>query len=125
MATSFSGSPAGPATNGASASGPTPSLSDQARASVLWTFIRAQAPRFAPDEALEVVRALGVDQRDDIRQLATRIRDALRPRGIALKLVNSQQVAAQLLGQRSWHTSRNSAAPLLKFHVFEGSFHIR
>jgi hypothetical protein len=100
-------------------------LSDEARAGTLWTFLQSQAPRFTFDQALEVVRALHIDPREDHKTLAKRLRKALQARGIALKHVNSLHAAAQLTGSTSWHTDSEALPPRLQFYVFDGGYQLR
>ena len=85
MATPLSGSSAGSATSSTSTPGSVLPVTDEVRAGALWTFIQAQASRFTFDLALDVVRALHVDPREDQKTLAKRLRKALQARGIALK----------------------------------------
>lgn len=125
MATSFSGSAAVSAANGASASGSTNPLTDEARAGALWTFIHAQAPRFTFDEALQVVRSLRVDVHEDIKVLTKRLRKEMQARRVALRQVHALHAAAQLMGQASWHAEREPDTPRLRFHVFEGTYQVR
>ncbi|MCX9158538.1 hypothetical protein OPU71_20640 [Niveibacterium sp. 24ML] len=99
MTTPISGSSAGSATSTTSTPGSASPVTDEVRAGTLWTFIHAQASRFTFDEALEVVCALRIDQHEDHKTLAKRLRIGLQTRGIALKHVNALHAAAQLLGQ--------------------------
>ncbi len=123
MSTPISGSSASSAASPSTSSpqGTPVPLTDEARAGALWTFIQAQAPRFTFDDALQVVRALRIDPREDHKTLAGRLRKALQARGIALKLVNSLHAAARLNGYFSWHTASERDVPRLRFYVFEGS----
>lgn len=125
MPTPTSGSSASSAASPSPTSAPASPLSDEARAATLWTFLRAQAPRFSLADALEVVLSLGIDPREDHKTLAKRLRKALQARGIALKHVNSLHAAAQLAGATSWHTDSESAPPRLQFYVFDGGYQLR
>lgn len=125
MSTPISGCPAGTATSPSSTSCSPPPLSDEARAGTLWTFIRAQAPRFTFDEALGVLRSLRVEPGEDHKTLAKRLRKTLQDLGIALKHVNSLHAAAQLTGSSSWHTDNQPAESRLKFYVFEVDSQLR
>lgn len=114
----------------ASAASPTAStssspLTDEARAGALWTFLQAQAPRFTFDEALDVVRALRIDQREDHKTLARRLRKELQARRIALKHVNALHAAARLSGYTSWHIVDEPSGARLRFEVFEGDLQLR
>lgn len=100
-------------------------LTDEARAGALWTFLQAQAPRFTFDEALEVVRALQIDPREDHKTLAKRMRKVLQARRIALKHVNALHAAARLSGNTSWHTVDEPAIARLRFEVFESGPKLR
>lgn len=123
MSTPISGSSASAAASSFT-SGIASSLSDDARAGTLWTFLQSQAPRFTFDEALEVVRALRFDPREDHKTLAKRLRKTLQARGIALKHVNSLHAAAQLTSNASWHTERDAPPPRLQFYVFDGGYQL-
>jgi hypothetical protein len=125
MATPLTGSSAGPAPFPASSTGSARPVTDEVRAGALWTFIQAQAPRFTFDEALEVVRELRVDTREDHKVLAKRLRKALQARGIALKHVNALHAAAQLNGLASWHGDSEPETPHLRLYVFEAASHVR
>lgn len=125
MATPVSGSSSAPAASPSYASTSTAPLTDEARAGTLWTFLQAQAPRFTFDEALEVVRSLRIDPREDRRALAKRLRKALQARRIALRHVNALHAAARLNGHSSWHTDSEPEMPRLRFSVFEGSHQMR
>jgi len=125
MTTPISGSSAGSATSTKSTPRSASPVTDEVRAGTLWTFIHAQASRFTFDEALEVVRALRIDQHEDHKTLAKRLRIGLQTRGIALKHVNALHAAAQLLGQASWHTNSEPDAARLRFYVFEGDAQMR
>ena len=120
MATPISVSSAGSATSPSSTSGSAPSFSDEVRAGALWTFLQAKAPRFTFDEALEVVRSLRLDAREDPKTLAKRLRKALQARRIALKQVSALHAAARLNGHTSWHTHDEPEAARLRLSVFEG-----
>lgn len=98
---------------------PSPNDGDDARASALQRFVQLQAPRFTAEDALEVVRTLGITPREDEKELAKRLREALKVRRIALKHVNSLHAAAQLLGSKSWHTVA-PGTPQLQFTKFDG-----
>lgn len=125
MSTPTSGSSASSAASSSLTSGSASPLSDEARAGTLWTFLQSQAPRFTFDEALDVVRSLHVDPRDDHKTLAKRLRKTLQARGIALKHVNSLHAAAQLTGSTSWHTGNEQQVPRLQFYVFDGGYQLR
>lgn len=125
MSTPASGSSASSAASTPHTFGSTSPLSDDARAGTLWTFLQSQAPRFTFDEALEVVRALGIVPRESHKTLAKRLRKTLQARGIALKHVNSLHAAAQLTGSASWHTDSEVPPPRLQFYVFDGGYQLR
>lgn len=125
MSTPTSGSSASSAASSSPTPGSASPLSDEARAGTLWTFLQSQAPRFTFDEALDVVRSLHVDPREDHKTLAKRLRKALQARGIALKHVNSLHAAAQLSGSASWHTDSEPPVSRLQFYVFDGGYQLR
>lgn len=125
MATPVSGSSSAPTASPSSASTSATPLTDEARAGALWTFLQAQAPRFTFDEALEVVRSLRLDPREDHKTLAKRLRKALQAHRIALKHVNALHAAARLNGYSSWHTDAEPETPRLRFYVFEGDHQVR
>lgn len=103
-ASAFSASPATP-------------LTDEARATALWTFVRAQAPHFSLAGALDVVRALHIDSREDCKELAKRLRKELQARRIKLKQVNALQAVARLAGHSSWHSDASKETPRLRLEV--------
>lgn len=125
MSTPASGSSASSAATSSPTSGSPSSLSDEARASTLWTFLQSHAPRFTFDEALGIVRSLRVDPHEDQKTLAKRLRKTLQAQGIALKHVNSLHAAAQITGRTSWHTDSEAARPRLQFYVFDGGYQLR
>jgi hypothetical protein len=125
MATPLSGPSAGPAPFSTSSPGSAQPATDEVRAGALWTFIRAQAPRFTFEEALEIVRGLRVDTREDHKVLSKHLRKALQARGIALKHVNALHAAAQLNGLASWHGESESETPRLRLYVFEAASRVR
>lgn len=125
MSTPTSGSSASSAASSYPNSGSASPLSDEARAGTLWSFVQSQAPRFTFDEALDVVRSLQIDPREDHKTLAKRLRKALQARGIALKHVNSLHAAAQLTGSTSWHTDNEPPLLRLQFYVFDGGIPLR
>lgn len=125
MSTPTSGSSASPTASSFPAAGSALPLSDEARASTLWTFLQSQAPRFTFGEALEVVRSLRVEPREDQKTLAKRLRKTLQARGIAVKHVNSLHAAAQLTGSSSWHADSETPVPRLQFYVFDGGYQLR
>jgi hypothetical protein len=101
------------------ASGPgNASLSPEARAAALWTFVQAKMPRFTLDDALEVVQGLDVRGDEDPKALAKRLRVALRARGVGLKHTHALQAASRLAGESSFHTDERVQQPKLRFMTF-------
>ena len=104
---------------------PSASSTDELRADALWTFIQANAPRFTFDDALEIVRSLHIDPREDHKTLAKRLRKALQMRRIAIKHVNALHAVARLAGHTSWHTDSEQAAARLRLSIFKGDHQLR
>ncbi|UYO93134.1 hypothetical protein [Pollutimonas sp. M17] len=125
MVTPTSGSSAASATTPPYSAASAAPLTDEARAGALWTFLQARAPRFTFDQALELVRSLHVDPREDHKTLAKRLRKELQERRIALKHVNALHAAARLNGHASWHTDDEPTVARLRFEVFDSGTQIQ
>jgi len=95
-------------------------LDDESRAAALWTFVHLKTPRFASSDALEVVRELAPQLREDVKGLAKRLRAALARRGVPIKHTHALEAASKLAGYKGWHVGGSDAArkPLsLVFHA--------
>lgn len=95
------------------------SLTPEAQAAALWTFVQVKAPRFTFDIALDVVHRLQMRQGEDPKSLATRLRKALQDKGVAFKRTHALHAASRLAGYDSWHTNEDAGAARLRFSTLD------
>jgi hypothetical protein len=94
------------------------SLTPEAQAGALWTFVQSKAPRFTFDHALQVIKQLSPRPGEDPKTLAKRLRKALQAHGIAFKHTHSLHAVSRLCGYSSWHTNDDADLPRLRFTTF-------
>lgn len=91
----------------------------EASAAALWTFIKARSPRFTFESAVDLFQELNPSSNEDHKQLARRLAQALKARGIKIKHSNALQAIARLSGGSSWHTCDQPTISRLRFFAFD------
>ena len=86
-------------------------MSPEAQAASLWTFVHLRTPGLTSADTVGLVRELAPSASEPIKSLATRLQRLLAGRGVAMKRIHALNAASCLLGHQSWHGVPKQASP--------------
>ena len=86
-------------------------ISPEAQAASLWTFVHLRAPGLTSADALSIVRELAPAASEPIKGLATRLQRLLASRGVAMKRTHALDAVARLVEHQSWVGVPPQASP--------------